>query len=218
MTERILERIEALGAVADQQGSTPLHLAAYFNSISTTKLLLKVDKDLAYKKDALGRTSLHIAAHRANYNLMEEILFSCPDCCELVDKRGWNALHFAVNSSFPWSYMAVNVILKNQSLSDLVNEKDCDGNTPLHHHSNSSTCAWDLLISHKRVDKLAFNNKNLDAYDIALTSLKIPEDKVTPSFLLHPEKEFVLFCRGTFWFLLLFRNMKAVFLFYFLTK
>jgi ankyrin repeat protein len=75
MTERILERIETLGAVADQQGSTPLHLAAYFNSISTTKLLLKVDKDLAYKKDALGRTPLHIAAHRANYNLMEEICY-----------------------------------------------------------------------------------------------------------------------------------------------
>ena len=31
----------------------------------------------------------------------------------------------------------------------------------------------------QRVDKMAFNNQNLDAYDIALTSEELSNDKVT---------------------------------------
>ena len=34
-------------------------------------------------------------------------------------------------------------------------------------------------MRHQRVDKMAFNNENLDAHDIALTSEELSNDKVT---------------------------------------
>ena len=136
---KILERIapqerSAFVKQADKQRSTPLHCAAYFNCFSKTKMLLEVDRSRTYMKDAKGMTALHIAAHQGHDTVMKYILNYCPDCCELVDKRGWNALPFVVNSSATWAEDAVKLILKISSLSNLLNEKDACGNTPLHHH------------------------------------------------------------------------------------
>jgi ankyrin repeat protein len=107
--------------------------------------LLGFDRNAAYMKDAKGMTALHIAAHRGHHRVMEKILSSCPDCYELVDNRGWNALHFAVNSS-RCPEAAVQVILNDSSLSNLLNEKDADGSTPLHHHSKSLQYVKALML------------------------------------------------------------------------
>ena len=90
----------ALIKQVDKQRWTPLHCAAYYNSYhDIAEVLLEVDRSIAYMKDAKGMTALHIAAHQGHHVVMECILNYCPDCCELVDERGWNALHFVVNSS-----------------------------------------------------------------------------------------------------------------------
>ncbi|XP_030938091.1 protein ACCELERATED CELL DEATH 6-like [Quercus lobata] len=176
-----------LGMIAQQEQSafikkvdehrwTPLHCAAYFNHGFSAEILLAVDRSIAYMKDAEGVTALHIAAHRGNQWIMDVILQYCPDCCELVDERGWNALHFVVNSSsIIWSFAAKH-ILKNSSLSNLLNEKDSRGNTPLHHHSKSLHYMKDVMC-HDRVDKMAFNKQNLNAYDVALTSEELSDKK-----------------------------------------
>ena len=188
MVEKILEKIpSALIKQADNQGSTSLHYAAFLYSPDIIKLLLEKDRDLAYKKDEKGRTALHIAAYEKNYWIMEEILSSCPDCCEIVNDSGRNALHVVVNSSEnDWRVnRALRVILDRPSFDHLLNEKDVDGSTPLHYHSKSSQYLEDLMY-HDRVDKMAFNKENLDAYDIALTnSKKFSYQKVMQFFLLH---------------------------------
>ncbi|KAM4113791.1 hypothetical protein ACJW30_04G022700 [Castanea mollissima] len=166
MTGEIQKKIERKAlAQKYNQRLTPLHCAAYFNCYSAIKILLKNDRSMAYKKDTKDMTALHIAADRGHVKIVNEILKYCPDCSELVDKRGWNALHFAVNSSHK---DVVNVILNQPSLSNLLNEKDERGNTPLL-HSKSLPCIKDLM-RHDRVNKMAFNEQNLDAYDIALTT------------------------------------------------
>ena len=185
MTGEIQEKIEpkALSALINQkykQRLTPLHCAAYFNGYSTIERLLKIDISMAYKKDTKDMTALHIAADRGHVKIVNEILKYCPDCSELVNKRGWNALHFAVNSSHK---DVVNVILNEPSLSNLLNEKDESGNTPLL-HSKSLPDIKDLM-RHDRVNKMAFNKQNLDAYDIALTSEELSKEKVTQFFLLQ---------------------------------
>lgn len=101
MAQKILDKRRALAKQADQQGWTPLHLAAHFNSIRTIKPLLKFDRDVAYIKDKNGKTALHIAAHRGNRKVIQEILSRCPDCFELVDNEGRNVLHIAVATSIP---------------------------------------------------------------------------------------------------------------------
>uniref|UniRef100_A0A2N9I956 PGG domain-containing protein n=1 Tax=Fagus sylvatica TaxID=28930 RepID=A0A2N9I956_FAGSY len=180
MTRKILGSLDTQGQrtlinKADQEGSTPLHCAAFFNSCKTITSLLTFDRNAAYMKDVKGRTALHIAAHRGHDEIMKSILSICPDCSELVDNRGWNALHFAVNSSCSPENV-VQVILDRSILNNLMNEKDANGNTPLHFHSKSSQYL-EALICHDRVDKMAFNSQNLDAYDIALTNAELSDKK-----------------------------------------
>ncbi|KAL4598237.1 hypothetical protein ACB092_11G046600 [Castanea dentata] len=104
-------------------------------------------------KDKQGRTALHIAAYCGHYAVMEKILSSCPDCSELVDdERGWSALHLAVKSFHPRG--VVRIILEKSCFRSLWNEKDADGNTALHHASNSSKPLMKLM-NDRRVD---FNN------------------------------------------------------------
>ncbi|KAF5460185.1 hypothetical protein F2P56_020071 [Juglans regia] len=172
-TEKILKIIEgAITKKVDQEGWTPLHLAAYLDQSNSTELLLEHDSQVAYMKDKEGRTPVHIAAHRANKQLMKMIIDRCPDCCELVDNRGWNALHFAVEGNWPDS--VVGVILENSSFSNLLNEKDDEGNTPLHHqYSRCFEKAKKNLMDHPRVDKMAFNKNNHNAYQVTLTSAKL---------------------------------------------
>ena len=172
------EEKRALIKQVDKQRWTPLHCAAYFNSYyDIAKVLLEVDRSIAYMKDAKGMTALHIAAHQGHDWVMEYILKYCPDCCELVDERGWNALHFDVNSSsIHWKYDASD-ILENSSISNLLNEKDARGNTPLHHHSKSLHYIKDVMC-HSGVDKMAFNKNNLSAYDVALTNEELSDKKV----------------------------------------
>ena len=191
MIQKILKRIaqqeqSALIRKVDKQRWTPLHCAAYFNRYSSAEVLLKVNRSIAYMKDAKGMTALHIAAHQGHLGVMESILEGCPDCCELVDERGWNAFHFVVNSSSSiWANYGVAHILEKSSLSNILNEKDASGNTPLHHHSKSLHYIADVMY-HDRVDKMAFNKQNLSAYDVALTSEELSDIKVKEnSTLFH---------------------------------
>ena len=179
------EEKRALIKQVDQQRWTPLHCAAYFDSdYGIVRGLLEVDRSIAYMKDAKGMTALHIAAHQGCYWVMECILKYCPDCCELVDERGWNALHFVVNSSSRmWADYYAKWLVKRSSLSNLLNEKDARGNTPLHHHSKSLHYIKDVMC-HDRVDKMAFNKQNLNAYDIASTSEELSDKKVKENFSL----------------------------------
>ena len=167
----------------DKQGWTPLHCAAYFNCHSAINLLA-IDRSIAYMKDAKGMTALHIAAHKGHDNIMKILLEYFPDCCELVDKRGWNVLHFIMNSSSSyWAENGIKHILEEPSFKNLFNEKDDDGNTPLHHHSKSLHYIKDVM-GHDRVDKMAFNKQNLNAYDVALTSEELSDKKVKENFSL----------------------------------
>ena len=129
-------------------------------------------------------TALHVAAHQGHRWVMEDILEYCLDCYELVDERGWNALHFFMNSSSSnWDVIGAKYILKFYSLSNLLNEKDAHGNTPLHHHSKSLHYIKDVMC-HDRVDKMAFNQQNLNAFDVALTSEELSDKKVKENFTL----------------------------------
>ncbi|KAB1213110.1 hypothetical protein CJ030_MR5G015902 [Morella rubra] len=109
--------------------------------------------------------TLQIAAHRGNNSIMERIISRCPDCCELVENRGWNVLHFAIDGRGVKD--TVGVILKYSSLSNF------DGNTPFHHQSNYKDIEENLM-AHPRVDKMAFNKLNLASRDISLLGAKSP--------------------------------------------
>jgi ankyrin repeat protein len=84
----------------DDDGWSPLHYAAFlpFLPLKTVKVLLEHDVSAAYIVDSEKRTALHLAVVRGNMAAMEAIMITCPACCELVDSRGWNALHYAATT------------------------------------------------------------------------------------------------------------------------
>ncbi|KAG5224636.1 ankyrin repeat-containing protein [Salix suchowensis] len=123
-----------LTKTTDENGWSPLHYAAYFSrwiDFSAVKALLECDASAAYIAETIEkkRTALHIAAIQGNVNVMKEIVSRCPDCCELVDSRGWNALHYAVVSQ---NSNAFKECLLIPELERLKTEKDDKGNTPFH--------------------------------------------------------------------------------------
>lgn len=82
-----------LTKIPDQQGWIPLHYAVLSGQKSLVKLLLEFDKCTAYIADKKeNKTALHFAASQGHIDVIEELLSSCPDCCELIDNGGQNAL------------------------------------------------------------------------------------------------------------------------------
>ncbi|BFG30830.1 hypothetical protein CerSpe_171040 [Prunus speciosa] len=167
MTKEILNKKKDLAIVADEQGWTPLHYAAFYGRTSIVKQLLEADKSCAYMGDkADKKTALHIAASEGHVKVMKQLISRCPDCCELVDQRRRNALHYALEKH---QSRITNFVLKDAWLSNiLLNDKDVDGNTPLHLVSVSFFRGADF-IGDARVDKMAFNNKNMNALDVIIS-------------------------------------------------
>ncbi|KAJ9159276.1 hypothetical protein P3X46_024792 [Hevea brasiliensis] len=164
LTRKILDKNSSLTREQDKEGWTPLHYASYFNLLPIVEMLLEDDnKSAAYIGENYGKKPLHIAILNGNSHLkvVEKIMSDCPDCCDLIDNRGRNVLHFAVESG---SFEGMRLITEKPSLANLINQKDKKGNTPVHLVAalGFEDCC---LTEHHLVDKKAVNNKNLTALD-----------------------------------------------------
>jgi hypothetical protein len=131
--EKNFKKEKKLTKTTDDNGWSPLHYAAYFSTwlnISVVKVLLENDASAAYIAETeKRRTALHIAAIQGHVNAMKEIVSRCPACCELVDNRGWNALHYVVASRRTEVFKEC---LRIPLLDRLKTKKDDKGNTPFH--------------------------------------------------------------------------------------
>ncbi|KAG6738055.1 hypothetical protein POTOM_059597 [Populus tomentosa] len=111
------------------------------------------------------RTALHIAAIQGHVNAMKEIVSRCPDCCELVDNRGWNALHYVVASKRTEVFKEC---LRIPLLDKLKTKKDDNGNTPFHliaalaHELDN----WLLVFRFKGEGIYGLNKQKLSIKDI----------------------------------------------------
>jgi ankyrin repeat protein len=129
---KLLEKEKKLTKTTDDNGWSPLHYAAFYFwwSSRIVRVLLEYDASAAYIAETeKKRTALHIAAIRGRVDVMKEIVSRCPACCELVDNRGWNALHYAVASK---DIEAFEECLKIPEIARLGTKKDDKGNTPFH--------------------------------------------------------------------------------------
>lgn len=142
------------------------------------KKLLVRDKSTAYKVNNDGMTALHIAAFcSGNVEIIEEIINSCPGCCEVVDKKGWNVLHFAAASQ---NRKAIDYLVENPLLRNIINEKDEKGRTPF-----LRALAVQIVIDHPGVDTMVFDNQNRNGIDITWWKPSIWKSFVRYSYILH---------------------------------
>ncbi|KAL6274220.1 hypothetical protein ACE6H2_024912 [Prunus campanulata] len=166
MTTKILNKEKDLAMVADEKGWTPLHYSAFCGRASIVTQLLEADKRSAYMGDVADKkTALHIAASKGHVNVMKQLISYCPDCCEMVDQRRRNALHYALEKR---RSRIVDFVMMDTWLSNiLLNAKDVDGNTPLH-LLNAPLYTRIPFFGDDRVDKMAFNNKNMNALNVII--------------------------------------------------
>ncbi|KAK0605245.1 hypothetical protein LWI29_024535 [Acer saccharum] len=133
------------------------------------KKLLSKDKSAAYKAGNERKTALHVAAGLGRVNIMKELISNCPGCCEMVDKRGLNVLHYAFESR---NKKAVKLILENPLLGNLINEKNEKGNTPFLYAASMGNYLT-MLVLDPRVDMNVFNHHNHNLLDIMVANNSI---------------------------------------------
>ncbi|KAK2641602.1 hypothetical protein Ddye_023365 [Dipteronia dyeriana] len=179
MVERLLEAGDGIHkSKQDQHGWTPLHFAAHLGYIEILKKLLSKDKSAAYKACNEGKTALHVAAGLGRVDIMDELISTCPGCFELIDERGRNVLHFALESR---NKKAVKLAFENPWLGNLINEKDENGNTPFLHAASIGYYSLidpgvDIRVFKRyRVDMQVFNHHNHNAADIISANKSISE-------------------------------------------
>lgn len=179
ITKKILEWKPALTNEVDENGWSPLHCAAYLGNIKIVRQLLqKPDKHVVYLglKDS-NKTALHIAASQGHMDVVKELVLHFPDCCEQVDNEGNNALHL-VMTGMKKHYATEFLVGQWLNSRELINEMDHEGNTPLHLLAHSQL-DLSFFPSDRKVDKMTFNNENLTAMDIILSTKDLHGDKVS---------------------------------------
>ncbi|XP_034705151.1 ankyrin-3-like [Vitis riparia] len=167
MTKKILEWKPALTKEVDENGWSPLHYAACrgCNTTIIRQLLDKSDKSVPNLRIKDGNlTALHIAARDGRMKIVDILASHSPDCCEQVDDKGKFFFHFAMMKKKAY---ASGDLLRNRWLrvTGLINEKDGEGDTPL--HPLASHQVFDpKFVGDDKVDRMAFNNQRFTAMDI----------------------------------------------------
>ena len=151
----------------DGSGWTPLHMAVHMGNKEFVKLLLENENSSAYLKNKASLSALHIAAKKGNVNVMKGLTTACPDIYELLNERYQSAPHDAAESG---ERVAVEFFLKRPEFNGLINERDINGNTPMHLAAiNGHYGIVSLMARCGSVNPNAMNIKGSTTMDIVLS-------------------------------------------------
>ena len=163
----------------DEDGRTLIHFAAKTCFAEGVRLLLEKSSSIALEHDMKGRFPIHVAAKRGHVMVVKEF-------CEqkmlslrgLTNNEGQNILHVAAKHGHEH---VVKYILRMTKLD--VNQKDKNGNTPLHLSAQNMHYSVVLsLILDKRIMINAVNSEGLTARDLVLLKREIPRGVYSITF------------------------------------
>ncbi|CAM8926920.1 unnamed protein product [Rhodiola kirilowii] len=165
--EMITSKLPSLMDLIDHKGKLPIHWAAATGHLKGVRHLLTYNNSLHFtiRKDAYGLLPIHHASMKGHVDVVHELLKRIYDPSQHLNYKGKNILHLAAESG---KCNVVNYLLKHIWSKKLVNQKDHDGNTPLHlaslhsHPHIVSALTWD-----KRTQVKLLNNKGHTAIDVA---------------------------------------------------
>jgi ankyrin repeat protein len=134
---------------------------------------------LASISDDQGSFPIHVAATMGETRIVDELVRRSPDYCEMVDAKGRNILHRAVEHG---QERVVRHICQNDMFAMLLNATDFDGNTSLHlavkyEHPRIVS----LLLATTSVELGITNKDRLTARDLAERAMEL---KPNPNFLV----------------------------------
>ncbi|XP_071926234.1 protein ACCELERATED CELL DEATH 6-like [Coffea arabica] len=170
LVELILEKLPNLIKKVDKFGWTALHYAAKLNHPAklnhedVVRLLLSAERSTAYvaARNDDSKTALHIAVIHGHVAVVQELLSHCPDCWEIYTNRRQNILHLAVKYE---QREVLEFVLKNSWASELINQRDNTGNTPLHLYVATKNLDGSSLVKHHSVDVNSFDYSNSTPLD-----------------------------------------------------
>ncbi|XP_050270145.1 ankyrin repeat-containing protein At5g02620-like [Quercus robur] len=158
-----------LASEFDSHGSSPLHLASAKGYLEIVKELLLVDPDLCMVRNQEGRTPLHVAAVKGRVKVVSELVRVKAESTRVLTDRAETVLHLCVgHNRLEGLKVLVEAIGKDD---ELVNLKDCDGNTILHIAvSKKQIEIIKFLLTKTCMDVDALNTNGSSALDILIQS------------------------------------------------
>ncbi|KAG6739607.1 hypothetical protein POTOM_057209 [Populus tomentosa] len=143
----------------DKKGGNLLHLAASMGFLFGARLLVSRCPVAASQRNEEGNLPIHVACRKGHLEVVRELLINWFDPMDFLNEKEQNILHVAAESG---QGKLVEEILGNRDMEALINEKDYDGNTPLHLAAMYGRSEiMQALLSDKRVDKRIVNNEKL---------------------------------------------------------
>ena len=131
MLESVLTKKPEWINLRDAVGQRAIHYAAYLGFVEGVHYLLEKCADCTIARDNQGSYPHHLASHEGHVEIVHELLKTHSfDPTEIVGGQNrQNILHTAAASG---RLNVVNYILQDPELKKLINQKDANGDTPLH--------------------------------------------------------------------------------------
>ncbi|KAJ4752279.1 Ankyrin repeat-containing protein [Rhynchospora pubera] len=158
----IMETYPELARKENKSGRTPVHYAVNRNQTDVIRVILGFDRSLGYLVNSKEGNSLLVsAASRGHIDVAREILKHCPDA-PYSNRANLTILHQAVIND---RVKFVEFILQNRQLDKVINIRDRDGFTALHHAVKScNPKIVRALLAHKEIDVRIYDTKGRPAF------------------------------------------------------
>lgn len=102
--------------ITNEEGHTPLHIAAIHNRVGAVRLLLQRDHWLLGRWDNKKATACSLAASRGHVHVLAALKENGQDLNEVRTKNGWTALHLAAENGH---IEAVKYLLANGAKKEM---------------------------------------------------------------------------------------------------
>ncbi|KAK3011575.1 hypothetical protein RJ639_012221, partial [Escallonia herrerae] len=166
----VLSHKPELAAELDSLGNSPLHLAATKGHVEVVRRLLAADPEMGLVRNLEGRAAAHVAAAKGRAGVLAELVQVMPESTRVLTDRGETALHLCVKHG---RLEAMKVLLDQvvERDGEVVNWKDCEGNSVLHIAvAKKQIELVKFLLSTIGVEVNALNSSSFTALDILLQS------------------------------------------------
>lgn len=120
---------------------------------------------------------LCVAAKEGHTSTVIQLMKLLPHSCAVVNYQGQNILHLAAMKSNKVMIHGILKLCPPVYLDEILNQKDVNGNTPLH-VVMANGCFAPELIKHPRVGYIERNNQNWTTLDMLYYQDEIVADQV----------------------------------------
>ncbi|XP_010650526.1 uncharacterized protein LOC104879447 [Vitis vinifera] len=150
------------------EGRTVLHAAVLCRHQAMTKKILEWKPMLIKEVDENGWSPLHCAAYIRDAAITKQLLDGSSQD-KSVDENGNNVFHFAMMKKHASRFGSELLIKDGLRVRGLVNEKDAQGDTPLHLLASFGVNDVEFILD-KTVDKMERNKRKLNFSDNFISS------------------------------------------------